>query len=61
MKLAYNCIEQIGGTYEERYASHPYLSGNIDGYPVDLVPFYDISKATQLKSAVDRTNTALNT
>ena len=55
MKLAYNCIEQIGGTYEERYASHPYLSGNIDGYPVDLVPCYDISKATQLKYAVDRT------
>lgn len=55
MELAYDCIEQIGGTYEERYASHPYLSGIIDSYPVDLVPCYDITNSTELKSAVDRT------
>lgn len=55
LELAYYCIEKVGGTYEERYASHPYLTGVIDGYPVDLVPCYDIQQSKELKSAVDRT------
>ena len=55
LELAYDCIKTLNGTYEERYASHPYLSGIIDGYPVDLVPCYDIKESKELKSAVDRT------
>ncbi len=45
----------MNGTSEERYASHPYVTGYIDGYYVDFVPCYDISNSKQLKSAVDRT------
>lgn len=55
LELARKCIEISGGVFEERYASHPYLTGIIKGFEVDLVPCYDIKDASQLKSAVDRT------
>lgn len=55
LKLGHNCIETMGGTAEERYASHPYVTGTIEGYEVDFVPCYFIEDASQLKSAVDRT------
>ena len=55
LELARKCIETVGGTSEERYASHPYLTGTIKGFQVDLVPCYDIKHGSELKSAVDRT------
>jgi tRNA nucleotidyltransferase (CCA-adding enzyme) len=55
LELARKCIVEVDGTYEERYASHPYLTGSIEGYMVDFVPCYDIKDSSQLKSAVDRT------
>lgn len=55
LQLGYECIKAIGGWAEERYAAHPYVTGHIKGYEVDLVPCYDIKEASQLKSAVDRT------
>lgn len=55
LEIAKKCIGEVGGTYEERYASHPYLTATIRGYPVDLVPCYDIKHSSELKSAVDRT------
>lgn len=55
LELAHKCVDEADGTYEERYASHPYLTGFIEGYEVDLVPCYDITDSSELKSAVDRT------
>lgn len=55
LELAQKCIKKANGTYEERYASHPYLTGTIDGYQIDIVPCYDIKHSNELKSAVDRT------
>ncbi|MBI5459829.1 CCA tRNA nucleotidyltransferase [Methanobacterium sp.] len=55
LELAEKCITEIDGTYEERYASHPYLTGTIEGYMVDFVPCYNIKDSSELKSAVDRT------
>ncbi|MDO5836074.1 MAG: CCA tRNA nucleotidyltransferase [Methanobacterium sp.] len=55
LELAKKCIETMQGTHEERYASHPYLTGYIGGYTVDFVPCYDIKDSSELKSAVDRT------
>ncbi|MGB9838436.1 CCA tRNA nucleotidyltransferase [Methanothermobacter sp.] len=55
LKLGYMCIERFQGKAEERYASHPYVTGYIDGYEVDFVPCYRISNASELRSAVDRT------
>lgn len=55
LELGHHCIEKMGSAYEERYASHPYVTGFIDGYLVDFVPCYKISSGSELKSAVDRT------
>ena len=55
LQLGYACIKKMNGTPEERYASHPYVTGHIEGYSVDFVPCYSIENSQQLKSAVDRT------
>ena len=55
LKIGHECIQKMNGSSEERYASHPYVTGLIDGYYVDLVPCYDIKSSEELKSAVDRT------
>ena len=39
----------------EEYAEHPYVTGTVDGFDVDLVPCYDVDAATEARSAVDRT------
>ncbi len=37
------------------YAEHPYVTGEYEGFAVDLVPCYAVADATAIKSAVDRT------
>ncbi|NEU58885.1 CCA tRNA nucleotidyltransferase [Halorussus sp. MSC15.2] len=39
----------------EEYAEHPYVTGEYDGFDVDLVPCYRLDSATDIRSAVDRT------
>jgi tRNA nucleotidyltransferase (CCA-adding enzyme) len=39
----------------EEYAEHPYITGSVDGFDVDLVPCYRLERATDVRSAVDRT------
>ncbi|PSP76129.1 CCA tRNA nucleotidyltransferase [Halobacteriales archaeon QS_3_64_16] len=39
----------------EEYAEHPYVTGEIQGVSVDLVPCYRVESATEIRSAVDRT------
>jgi len=53
--LGRKCIERMQGEYELRYASHPYITGLIEGFEIDFVPCYIIKSAEELKSAVDRT------
>jgi len=55
LKIGHKTIEKMDGSAEERYASHPYVTGYIQGYYVDFVPCYDIKSYEELKSAVDRT------
>ena len=55
LKIGHRCIHKMKGSSEERYASHPYVTGYIDGYYVDFVPCYNIKSSIELKSAVDRT------
>jgi tRNA nucleotidyltransferase (CCA-adding enzyme) len=49
----------IAGAYtdkfHEKYAEHPYINATIDNVDVDLVPCYNVSSATKIQSAVDRT------
>ncbi len=55
LKIGHECIQKMNGISEERYASHPYVTGYIEGYYVDFVPCYNITNSKELKSAVDRT------
>ncbi len=55
LELGKHCIDEVNGDFEIRYASHPYITGLIDGFEVDFVPCYNIRDASELKSAVDRT------
>lgn len=53
--LGLECIKRMDGKHELRYASHPYVTGFIEGFEIDFVPCYIIKSAEELKSAVDRT------
>lgn len=55
LEIAHECINLLGGEYEERYASHPYVTGFIEGYSVDIVPCYKMNVGNHIVSAVDRT------
>lgn len=55
LKIGHKCIESLYGTWEERYASHPYVTGFIEGFSVDIVPCYKMCKGDRIISAVDRT------
>ncbi|MGB9978020.1 CCA tRNA nucleotidyltransferase [Methanobacterium sp.] len=55
LELGGKCIEEMHGKHELRYASHPYITGFIEGFEIDFVPCYIIKSAEELKSAVDRT------
>ncbi|MFC3958897.1 CCA tRNA nucleotidyltransferase [Halovivax cerinus] len=46
--------ETLPGGHEE-YAEHPYVTGERDGFAVDVVPCYRLDDATDIRSAVDRT------
>ncbi|WP_049922378.1 CCA tRNA nucleotidyltransferase [Halopiger djelfimassiliensis] len=39
----------------EEYAEHPYVTGEMDGFDVDIVPCFRLGSATEIRSAVDRT------
>ncbi|MFC4987033.1 CCA tRNA nucleotidyltransferase [Saliphagus infecundisoli] len=39
----------------EEYAEHPYVSGEFEGFDVDVVPCFRVESATETRSAVDRT------
>lgn len=55
LALGSKCIKKMHGKHELRYASHPYITGFIEGFEIDFVPCYIIKSAEELKSAVDRT------
>ncbi len=47
-------VHDLNGKSELKYAEHPYLCANIEGYDVDLVPCYKIELGERIISAVDR-------
>lgn len=53
--LGYECSKHFRGKASEHYASHPYVTSEINGFEVDFVPCYKIRNGNELKSAVDRT------
>ena len=55
LKLAHMCCDHFGGVAEHHFASHPYVTCDIEGFEVDIVPCYAIKDGSEVKSAVDRT------
>lgn len=55
ISAALEIAREIAPEHEERYAEHAYVHAQIDGFDVDLVPCYDVSDPSRMKSAVDRT------
>jgi tRNA nucleotidyltransferase (CCA-adding enzyme) len=55
LALARSIAGAYTDTFHEKYAEHPYINASIDDVDVDLVPCYNVSSATKIQSAVDRT------
>ena len=55
LDLAHKCCEEFKSTPKHHFASHPYVTTDIEGCEVDIVPCYAINSGDELKSAVDRT------
>ena len=55
LEIAYKTNDALDGKASEHYASHPYLTCDIDNFEVDLVPCYRIEEGDSIISAVDRT------
>lgn len=55
LALARSVAGACTDTFHEKYAEHPYINATIDDIDVDLVPCYNVSSATKIQSAVDRT------
>ena len=55
LEIAYKANDALNGNASEHYASHPYLTCDIDGFEVDIVPCYAIEEGQSIISAVDRT------
>ncbi len=55
LELAHKCCSEFKSQPQHHFASHPYVTTDIEGCEVDIVPCYAIEDGSQLKSAVDRT------
>lgn len=55
LELAHECCLKFDSEAQHHFASHPYVTTDIEGCEVDIVPCYAIEDGSQLKSAVDRT------
>jgi tRNA nucleotidyltransferase (CCA-adding enzyme) len=53
--LARSIAAALTDRFHEKYAEHPYINATIDDVDVDLVPCYNVTSATRIQSAVDRT------
>lgn len=55
LEVGKKIVRKLKGEYKIAYAEHPYVRARVNGYDLDIVPCYQLEKATQIKSAVDRT------
>lgn len=55
LEVGKQVIKKMNGTFVVEYAQHPYVSGNVQGVRIDIVPAFEIKDTKDLKSAVDRT------
>lgn len=55
LKIAKKVVKKLEGSFKIEYAEHPYVSAEIEGVKVDIVPCYELKSLEKIKSAVDRT------
>jgi len=55
LKIGKDVFNHFKSKYIIEYSEHPYISGTIDEFAVELVPCYKIDDPKDMKSAVDRT------
>lgn len=55
LEIGKEVINNLKGSYKVEYAQHPYVSGEVEGVKIDIVPCFDVKDPRKLKSAVDRT------
>lgn len=55
LEIGKKIIKELKGSFRIEYAQHPYVSGNVEGIEIDIVPCFDVKTTENLKSAVDRT------
>ena len=54
LKIGVEICERLNGTYNIKYAEHPYVRCKAEGFNIDIVPCYKIKKGEKIISAVDR-------
>jgi tRNA nucleotidyltransferase (CCA-adding enzyme) len=55
LKIGKSVFKTFNASYTIAYAEHPYVSGDIEGLPVEIVPCYKVLSGNHIQSAVDRT------
>ncbi|MEM0026781.1 MAG: CCA tRNA nucleotidyltransferase [Ignisphaera sp.] len=55
VEVVSQCLQEKGYSIVVEYASHPYIITHVDGYEINIVPAFKISKPSEIISAVDRT------
>lgn len=55
LDLAHECCRAFNVKPYHQFASHPYVTTEIENFKIDFVPCYRINDGSQIKSAVDRT------
>lgn len=55
LEIGKKVIKKLNGEFKIEYAEHPYVSGLVNGFDIDIVPCYALKSLEKIKSAVDRT------
>jgi tRNA nucleotidyltransferase (CCA-adding enzyme) len=55
LEVGKRIMKELKGSFRIEYAQHPYVSGNVEGIEIDIVPCFNVNSTENLKSAVDRT------
>lgn len=54
-RLGLRVCQEVLPDGRQEYAEHPYVTGDVDGYSVDVVPCYRVASGSEIRSSVDRT------
>ena len=55
LEVGKRIMKELKGSFRIEYAQHPYVSGNVEGIEIDIVPCFNVNSTENLKSDVDRT------